>query len=94
MSLFGSSGGGMSSQPSTSFFPSSFSSQPAGQSAFGSTNQADLQNGTASIQFTGIKDKDHGGDAKSLITLTSITADPSYCQISLEELRMADYALK
>lgn len=75
--LFG-SGGGMGSQPKTSFFSSGFGGQNSGQSTFGSSSQADLQNGTASIQFTGIKDKDHGGDAKNLITLNSITADPSY----------------
>lgn len=93
--LFGGAGsGGMSSQSKPSLFSGSFGGQPTTQSTFGSAPQADLQNGTASIQFSGIKDKDHGGDAKNIITLNSITADPNYWQISIEELRMADYALK
>lgn len=77
--LFG--GGGMASQPKSTFSgaqPGLFGGQSTGQSPFGSAVQANLQNGTASIEFNGIKDKDHGGDAKNLITLTSITADPSY----------------
>lgn len=66
----------------------------SGSATFGSSQPANLEAGTAAINFTGVKDKDHGGDNKTVITLNSITADPSYCTFSLEELRMADYMLK
>jgi hypothetical protein len=84
--LFGSkpatSTGLFSSSGKSSFFsggPSTaFGGQGNDQSSFGSTPQANLQDGTSAIHFNGIKDKDHGGDAKHLITLNSITAEPSY----------------
>lgn len=91
--LFG--GGSNTSAQKSTFFSGTQSTgfgQPAG-SSFGATTQASLENGTAAIYFKGIKDKDHG-DSKSLITLNAITAEPSYCQFSFEELRMADYMLK
>jgi nucleoporin p58/p45 len=84
--------GGFGAQSTTSGV---FGAQGSTQGAFGaSSSQFNLQNGTSSINFNGYKDKDHGGDSKNLITLNAITAEPTYQQFSLEELRMADYVLK
>jgi uncharacterized ubiquitin-like protein YukD len=82
-------GGGGAGSSTTGMF-----SQSSGGGSFGAGPQANWEDGTAAIHFAGIKDKDHGGDSKSLITLNAITAEPSYCMISLEELRFADYILK
>lgn len=82
---------GFGAQSTTS---SLFGAQGTSQGAFGASSQFNLQNGTSSIIFNGYKDKDHGGDSKNLITLNAITAEPTYQQFSLEELRMADYVLK
>lgn len=89
-------GGSSTTQQKSTFFSGSQPTGSFGQGAstgMGGSQSAQLENGTSAIKFSGIKDKDQG-DSKVLITLNAITADPSYCQFSLEELRMADYVLK
>ena len=55
---------------------------------------ADISNGTSMIQFENIKDKDSGTNTNAMITLKSITAEPSFASYSLEELRLNDMMLK
>ena len=84
----------------SSFFGSNTSNSNSG-SFFGSSMnnnmnsiQANLEDGTAGVNFTGLRDNDHGNDSKNMIHLNTLTAAPSHKNFSLEELRLADYFLK